>query len=420
MKPPQSKPLADSNTLPRYNERRVLKVIRRMGEASKADLARQTNLTNTAVGTIVSNLHRKQLLTVSHKRLSGQRGQPATVYRLEATGSFSIGVRVDRNWIQAILIDFNGSILSRLSHELILPRPEMALEIILKDVRSLLDMMSENQRCRLAGIGFAYPHNLESWLNELSLPHEEFCRWKDFDLAGHIADAISIPVCSENDATAASIAELFYGLGRDMDDFLYVFIGPGIGGGVVINGESVRGPMGNAGDLGLIPVLPSNLTSAPQPRGEWDILLNRASVNTLIRHLRTCGHEIHSFSDVNFLVDRQDKAVAEWMKDCVDALAPVLWSGAALLNTPAVVIASDLGDGFIRQLTNKLEQKLASSAPEARTPPKLLPGSFGNDAEVIGAANLPFFYQFSTQDHTIEKTGSNGEKYSRNPEDRPR
>ena len=239
MKPPQSKPLADSNTLPRYNERRVLKVIRRMGEASKADLARQTNLTNTAVGTIVSNLHRKQLLTVSHKRLSGQRGQPATVYRLEATGSFSIGVRVDRNWIQAILIDFNGSILSRLSHELILPRPEMALEIILKDVRSLLDMMSENQRCRLAGIGFAYPHNLESWLNELSLPHEEFCRWKDFDLAGHIADAISIPVCSENDATAASIAELFYGLGRDMDDFLYVFIGPGIGGGVVINGESV-------------------------------------------------------------------------------------------------------------------------------------------------------------------------------------
>lgn len=416
MQPFQSKRLSAPSSLPRYNERRVLQVIRRMGEASKADLARQTNLTNTAVGTIVSNLHQKQLLTVSHKRLSGQRGQPATFYRLEATGSFSIGVRVDRNWIQAILIDFNGSVLSRLSHELILPRPEMALEIILKDVKSLLDMMPENQRCRLAGIGFAYPHNLESWLNELSLPHEEFCCWKDFDLAGHIEDAISIPVCSENDATAASIAELFYGLGREMDDFFYVFIGPGIGGGVVINGESVRGPMGNAGDIGLMPVLPSNLTSAPQPRGEWDILLNRASVNTLIRHLRACGHEIHSFSDVNFLVDRQEKAVDEWMKDCVAALAPVLWSGVALLNSRAVVIASDLGDGFIDQLMTNLEQKLASSAPEARTPPKLLSGSFGNDAEVIGAANLPFFYQFSTQNHTIEKTGRNGEKNFRESE----
>jgi predicted NBD/HSP70 family sugar kinase len=391
--------LSAPSSLPGYNERRVLQVIRRKGEASKSDLARQVNLTNTAVGTIVSALHRKQLLKISRKRLSGQRGQPATLYRLEATGSFSIGVRVDRNWIQTILIDFNGTVLSRLSHESILPRPEMTLEIILKDINALLDMLSENQRRRLSGIGLAYPYNLESWLNELSLPYEEFGCWKEFDLAGHIEDAISIPVCSENDVTAASIAELFYGVGRDMDDFLYVFIGPGIGGGIVINGESARGPMGNAGDIGLMPVPPSTLISAPQPKGEWDILLNRASINTLIRHLRACGHEVHSFSDVNFLVDRQDRAVSEWMKDCVAALTPVLWSGVALLNSPVVVIGSDLGVGFIQQLITKLEQKLESSAPEARTPPKLLSGSFGNDAEAIGAANLPFFYHFSTQNH---------------------
>ena len=399
MPPILNRQLSVPISLPRYNERRVLQVIRRMGEASKADLARQTKLTNTAMGTIVSSLHSKQLLKISRKQLSGQRGQPATLYRLEATGSFSIGVRVDRNWIQVILIDFIGTVLSRLSHELVLPRPEMALEIILKDVNSLLDMLSQNQRRRLSGIGLAYPYNLESWLNELSLPYEQFRCWKEFDLAGYIEDAVSIPVCSENDVTAASIAEFFYGVGRGTDDFLYVFIGPGIGGGIVINGKSVRGPMGNAGDIGLIPVPPSTLTSAPQPNGEWDILLNRASINTLIRHLRACGHEVHSFSDVNFLVDRQDRAVNQWMTDCVAALTPVLWSGVALLNSPVVVIASDLGSGFIQQLITRLEQKLESSAPEARTPPQLLSGSFGSDAEAIGAANLPFFYHFSTQNH---------------------
>lgn len=209
MPPILNRQLSAPSPLPRYNERRVLQVIRRMGEASKADLARQTNLTNTAVGIIVSSLHCKQLLKISGKRHGGQRGQPATLYRLEATGSFSIGVRVDRNWIQAVLIDFNGTVLARLSHESILPRPEMALEIILKDVNALLDMLSESQRRRLSGIGLAYPYNLESWLNELSLPYEEFSSWKEFDLAGHIEDAISIPVCSENDVTAASIAEFF-------------------------------------------------------------------------------------------------------------------------------------------------------------------------------------------------------------------
>ena len=399
MSPNLNRQLPTPGSLHGYNERRVLQVIRRMGEASKADLARQTNLTNTSVGIIVSSLHRKQLLKISRKRLSGQRGQPPTLYRLETAGSFSIGVRVDRNWIQTILIDFEGTVLSRLSHESILPKPEMALEIILKDVNALLDMLSENQRRRLAGIGVAYPYNLESWLDELSLPYEEFSCWKGFDLAGHIEDAISIPVYCENDVTAASIAELFYGVGRDMDDFLYVFIGPGIGGGVVINGESVRGPLGNAGDIGLMPVPPSTLFSAPHPKGEWDILLNRASINTLIRHLRACGHEVRSFSDVDFLVDRQDGAVNEWLTDCVAALTHVLWSGVALLNCPVVVIGSDLGRGFIRQLITKLEQKMASSAPEARNPPRLLPGSFGSDAEAIGAANLPFFYHFSTQNH---------------------
>ena len=180
---------------------------------------------------------------------------------------------------------------------------------------------------------------------------------------------------------------------------VYIFFGPGIGGGIVIKGESVRGPMGNAGDIGLMPVPASTLTSAPRPMGEWDILLNRASINTLIRHLKIRGHAVHSFSDVNLLVDRQDKAVREWMDDCAAALVPVIWSAVALLDSPVVVFGTDLTHTFINQILAKLKQKLDSSAPEARTSPQLLSGSFGSDAEAMGAANLPFFYHFSTQNH---------------------
>jgi predicted NBD/HSP70 family sugar kinase len=391
-------PAPDSS--PSYNERRVLQVIRRMGEASKAELARQTNLTNTAVGSIVSTLHRKNFLKISGKQRDGQRGQPATLYQLEPKGSFSIGVRVDRNCIQTILIDFEGTVLSRLSHESILPEPQTALAIILNDVNTLLDKLSDYQRRRLSGIGVAQPYNLDSWLTELSLPSEEFSLWKTFDLATHIENATSIPVCCENDVTAASIAELFYGIGRDMDDFIYIFFGPAIGGGIAIKGESVRGPMGNAGDIGLMPVPPSALASAPRPRGEWDILLNRASINTLIRHLRACGQDVQSFSDVNALVDGKDSAVNEWMDDCVAALTPIIWSAVALLDSPAVVFGTDLTGEFINQIITKLKCKLNLSAPEARTAPRLLSGSFGSDAEAMGAANLPFFFNFSTQNHS--------------------
>ena len=356
-------PPSEAGNTPRYNERRVLQAIRRMGEASKADLARQTNLTNTAIGTIVTSLYRRQLLQISGKRHEGQRGQPATLYRLNPSGAYGIGVRVDRTWIQAVLIDFEGTVLSRLSHEIILPSPEKALDVILKDIRTLLEMLSEQQHHRLSGIGLAYPYNLESWLTELALPNEDFRNWQQFNLADHIQEATSLPVFGENDTTAASIAELFYGVGRHIDDFLYIFIGPGIGGGIVINGDSVRGPSGNAGDIGLTLVPPSALPSAPRPLKDWDILLNRASINTLIRHLRFRGYEVHSFSNVESFVDQDNPATDEWLTDCVAALTPIIWSGAALLNCPVVVIASDLAGSFIPRLLDPVGTGLGWMCP---------------------------------------------------------
>ncbi len=399
MPPLLEKQPSETGNVHRYNERRVLQAIRRMGEASKADLARQTNLTNTAIGTIVTDLYRQHLLQISGKRHEGQRGQPATIYKLNPSGAYGIGVRVDRTWVQSVLIDFDGAVLSRLSHELLLPAPAKALEIILRDVGTLLEMLSVEQRHRLSGIGLAYPYNLESWLTELSLPDQDFRHWQEFKLADHIEEATSLPVCGENDTTAASIAELFYGVGRHIDDFLYIFIGPGIGGGIVINGESVRGPSGNAGDIGLTLVPPSSLPSAPQPKKAWDILLNRASLNTLIRHLRFRGCAVNSFANIELLVDQGHPASEEWLGDCVAALTSIIWTGAALLNCPVVVIASDLAGSFIPRLLARLEPALAECTPESRTPPRLIPGSLGSDAEAIGAATLPFFYNFSPQDH---------------------
>lgn len=100
----------------------MYQVIRLMGEAYKVNLARLANLSNTAVGATVSSLHGKPLLTISSKRNEGRHGQPTTLYQLESKGFSITGVRVDRNCIQKFLIDFEGAVLSRLSHESILAK----------------------------------------------------------------------------------------------------------------------------------------------------------------------------------------------------------------------------------------------------------------------------------------------------------
>ncbi|THB68045.1 MAG: ROK family protein, partial [Spirochaetaceae bacterium] len=284
----------------------MLQVLRRMGRASKADIARVANLTNAAVGSIVSSLEKQNLIVSGKKRKKGQRGQPATLLHLNPTGAYGIGVRLERNSIQTVLIDFDGNILSKLSHEAILPQPNEALTTVCRDIETILATLPKESASRLTGIGLAKPYNLGSWLKELDLPENSFKKWDSYDFSSELEKRTGIPVQEENDGTAAAIAELFYGAGREIDNFLYLFFGPAIGGGIVLNGDIVRGHTGNAADVGIMPVEPSTLKTAIKPSGEWDILLNRASLNSLRRHLHTCYPE-ESFDTRTALENSIDK-----------------------------------------------------------------------------------------------------------------
>lgn len=381
----------------RYNERKVLQILRRMGHASKAEIARIANLTNAAVGSIVSSLEEQNLLFSGKKRHEGQRGQPATMIHLNPTGAYGLGVRLERNGFQTVLIDFDGNIISRFTHEMELPHPEQALEIVCNDINTALATMPEESISRLTGIGLATPYHLGSWLKELGLPAKSFKQWDSFDFAAKLEDTTKIPVHTENDGTAAAIAELFYGVGREADDFLYLFFGPAIGGGLVLKGDIVRGSTGNAADVATMAVLPSCLPSATPPAKKWDILINRASLNSLRRHLlsQRPGIEIGTRLQLELAVQNYGKEIDEWADDCIDALIPTIISAKSLLDCPLLVLEANIGGGLVTMLQDRLIKALDENMPESWSPPKLVIGSFGCDAGAVGAASLPIFYNFS-------------------------
>lgn len=394
--------------LRRFNERRVLQALRRMGGASKAEVARHAGLTNAAVGDIISSLEDQGLVYLGEKRHAGGRGQPATIIHLNGTAAYSIGVRLDRSAIETVLIDFDGKLMSRTFYDILLPEPKQALEIIKKDIHNIFDLLKKDKQKRLSGIGLAIPFNLDSWHTELNLPSGQFLSWKDIDFAAEIEKAVNIHVYSENDGTAAAIAELFYGVGREIDNFLHLFIGPGLGGGLALNGEIVRGDSGNAADVGLMPVPPSELPSAPKPKGAFDIMLNRASINTLIRHLQYAGISIETKTDLERVILEEPAPLFEWIDDCTKALTHLIWSGRSLLDVPTVILGSDFSGRLMEILKSRLEISLAGSAPESRFPPNIVLGSFGTDAGAVGAASLPIFYSFSpSKDILINETNSN-------------
>jgi predicted NBD/HSP70 family sugar kinase len=73
------------------------------------------------------------------------------------------------------------------------------------------------------------------------------------DFRHHIAEAIGTPVTLENDVNLAAIGEHWLGAGQGVDHMVYVALGTGIGAGLLVNGELLRGARGAAGELGYLP-----------------------------------------------------------------------------------------------------------------------------------------------------------------------
>ena len=306
-------------------------------------------------------------------------------------------MRLDRTSIETVLVDLGGKILARLAHDMLLPRPEKALEIVRRDVAGVLAVLGDADQQRLAGVGLAQPYKLGSWLQELGLQADsaDFRTWDEIDFGAMLSDAVQLPVFKENDGNAAAIAELFFGMGRRTNDFLYLFLGPAIGGGVVIDGEGLRGSTGNGADVAMMPVPASRLASAPRTGKRWDILLSRASLSSLTRHLRYHGVQANARADLETAFERKHPAAQEWLEDCVDALVPAVRAAFAVLDVPHCVIDADIDGGLIAQLMQRLDAGLREIAPESSDTPTLMRGSFGADAGAIGAASLPMFFNFS-------------------------
>ncbi|WP_428023526.1 ROK family protein [Arcobacter sp.] len=381
--------------LRQYNERRVLQTLRRFGPSTKAEISRELNLTNAAMGSIVNSLEESKLVYFGEKIYEGGRGQPATMIHLNGSGVFSIGIQIDRSKIETILIDFDGNMTSRLKHEMVLPKPEEALDIVVKDLNSILELLDDNKKEKLAGIGIAIPFSLDSWTEVLNLPKDTFSLWKDFNFGKELEKKVNIPVYSENDGTSAAISALYFGVGKDINDFLYLYIGAAIGGGLVLNGEIVKGENNNAADVGSMPVPPSKLNSAKKPNSMFDIMLNRASINVLKKHLKHNGVEVDSKLALENIIMSNNLYFTQWLEDCVEALTHLIWTTTTLLDISTIVISSPVDGGFVDILKRKLDFSLSANAPESCIVPNVIKAKFASNAASIGAASLPIFYSFS-------------------------
>ncbi len=94
--------------------------------------------------------------------------------------------------------------------------------------------------------------------------------WRDEPLRASLQRRLGLPVVVENDANAAAWAEVRFGAGRGADHVVTLTLGTGIGGGIVVNGQLLRGQFGAAAEVGHLTVVPDGRRCGCGLRGCWE------------------------------------------------------------------------------------------------------------------------------------------------------
>ncbi|TMR08686.1 ROK family protein [Nonomuraea turkmeniaca] len=198
--------------------------------------------------------------------------------------------------------------------------------------------------------------------------------WRDVPVSAFTD--VDLPVVLGHDVRAAGEAELVHGVGGQ--DLLFLPIGTGIAGAVVLSGSSYGGAGGWAGQIGHIPVRPDGLPCACGQRG---CLAAYASAGAIAAR---CGEP--SAEHVLRRVRQGDEAAAEVWREAVEALALALATYTLLLDPALVVIGGGLslaGDALLEPVRARLADRLAF-----RPAPDVQASRLGGHAGLLGAGLL--------------------------------
>jgi predicted NBD/HSP70 family sugar kinase len=377
-----------------YNERLVLSIIRRHRQIAKAEIARLTGLSAQTVSVIVKALEAEGLLRREAKQ-RGRVGQPSVPFALDPAGAYGIGFKVGRRSAEVVLIGLTGEVLASRRQGYRYPRPDALAHFARTSIAEVLDGLAPAARRRVAGIGVAVPYEIWSWAEETGAPPDELDRWRDADLVTPLRDSFGMPVFSCNDITAACGAELVLGEAGRFQDFLYLYVGTFVGGGVVLGGSLFPGRTGNAGAMGSLLV--------PDGRGGAVQLIRRASIYLLEARLEAAGAEPEGLWQSTEAWSGPRPIIDAWLEATGEALALAAVSACSVIDFEAVVIDGALPPTERARLVAAAARALARLERQGLTPFALVAGTLGTFARAMGGACLPLLASFAADRDVLFK-----------------
>ena len=376
------------------NERRVLELIREAGSISRAAVARASGLSKPTVSLALAGLVEAGLV---HQvgQSSGGKGPRALLYELNPGSGWVVGIDVGRQWVRAAAADITGEILAR--------RDERARLRSTREVVAQIGGLA-HQVAGDAGIEWASVTHATVGSPGVLDPRRELVEhapnlpgWGRQGMVGAIRDELGTGVTFENDVNLAALGERSHGLGRDVDDFVFLWVGTGVGLGIVIGGELYRGAGGAAGEIGYLPIGEGDPHDrANRSRGQLE---EAAAASGVVRHARELGMKAPLTPRAIFGAARRgDDLACEVVAAEARRLALAIAVVVPVINPALVILGGGIaGNGDL--LVASIEEELRALTPFR---PRLVVSELGEEAVLAGAVAVALG---AAQDRLFSRTG---------------
>lgn len=301
------------------------------------------------------------------------------------------GIDIGGTNIEVALVDDGHDVSDRAKQTTPTGGPDAVVDCVVELVKSLDD--------RPSAVGAGIPGPVNGGV--VSRP-PNLAKWPDeFDLESKLRDGLGMPVAVGNDVNVGALGEWVAGAGRGSRFMLGVWMGTGVGGGLVLDGRPYTGAFGGAGEFGHMVVHQGGAQCGCGRRGCIEAYAGRAAME----HTADVAHRAGRSTDLFKIRDHEDKqrlTSKVWYKALHhdDELAQQLYREAVTavgIGVGAVINLLDLdrvvlGGG----LAEKLGDQLADDVAAAAAPYTMVPrderrfevAELGDDPGIIGAAEL--------------------------------
>ena len=260
---------------------------------------------------------------------------------------------------------------------------------------SIEELLSEanDQNEKVMAIGVGSPGSIDIHEGKLLGSTPNIQAWTNAPIKKKLEERFSIPVWADNDANIMALAEARKGAGRGFNNILCLTLGTGIGGGIVINGEVLRGSHFSAAEVGHVIIDYKGKLCKCGNRGCFEVYASAtAMVERYQQKLKAAGISFNPGEiDAKLIFERAAKKeiqAIETINETCQFLSIGIVSIANIIDPEVVVIGggiSEAGDDFIRQTEKMVKNFGIKSITQSI---KLVRAQMGNDAGIIGAILL--------------------------------